>query len=144
MIREQGVVIRIEGRFAWIETRQQSACGSCSAADGCGTSALASLFERRARALRVPNDIGASVGQTVTLGLSEGGLVRAAFLVYMIPLLTMIGAGVAAGLMAPGNEGLTVVASLAGLGGGLLLVRRKGQRLEDDPRYQPVLLSIDS
>ncbi len=143
MIREQGLVIRVEGRFAWIETRRRSACGSCSASDGCGTSALASLFERRARALRVSNDIGASVGQTVTVGLSEGGLLRAAFLVYMIPLLTMIGAGVLVGLAMPGNEGLTVLASLVGFGGGLLLVRRKGRRLEDDPRYQPVLLSID-
>jgi len=143
MIREQGVVIRVNGSFAWVETRQQSACGSCSAADGCGTSALASLFERRARALRVANDIGASVGQTVTLGLSEGGLVRAAFLVYMVPLLVMIVAGMLMATVAPDSEGLVVLASLAGLAAGLMLVRRKGRQLEDDPRFQPVLLSID-
>ncbi len=143
MIKAQGIVVRTEGRFAWIETRQRGACGGCASADGCGTSSLAALFERGGRALRVPNPLGARVGQTVTLGLSEGGLLRAAFLVYLLPLLAMIAGGLVAQTVVPGSEPWTVVASLLGFGAGYLFVRRRGRRLEQDPRFQPVLLSID-
>ncbi len=143
MIREQGVVIRTEGRFAWIETQQRTACGSCASAEGCGTSSLASLFERRNRALRVPNPIGAQVGQTVTLGLSEGGLLRAAFLVYILPLLAMIAGGIVARVFGPAGELATVAGSLLGFAAGFFYVRRRGRQMENDPRFQPVLLSID-
>lgn len=143
MIKESGTVVKTEGRFAWVETQQKSACGSCASAEGCGTSSLASLFEREATSMRVPNAIGARVGQQVTLGLSESGLVRAAFLVYMIPLLGMILGGLLTQWAISGNEGLVIAASLLGFAAGLVFVRRKGSKLEDDPRYQPVMLSID-
>ncbi len=144
MIKEPGTVVRTEGRFAWVETRQKSACGSCASAEGCGTSSLASLFERDATVLRVSNAVGARVGQQVTLGLSEGGLVRAAFLVYMIPLLGMIIGGLLMQWIAPGSEGLVIAASLLGFAAGFVFVRYKGSKLENDARYQPVLLSVDS
>jgi sigma-E factor negative regulatory protein RseC len=143
MIIEQGHVVRTEGEFAWVETRQQSACGSCSAKSGCGTSALESLFNRSPNNLKVANIIHARVGQHVTLGLSEGGLVKSALLVYMTPLLGLF---LGAGLMkyiAPHSEFLVICAAGVGLLGGLLFARRIARRLEGNPDYQPVMLTIE-
>ena len=62
MIEENGRVVDVEDGYAWIETEPASACGSCAAGRGCGTSALAKLFGHRPAPLRVANSINAGIG----------------------------------------------------------------------------------
>jgi sigma-E factor negative regulatory protein RseC len=52
-MRELGSVVAIEKRSLWVETSRQTACGSCSAQKGCGTSLLAKLFPNRQHFVRV-------------------------------------------------------------------------------------------
>ena len=47
--------MRVDGNIAEIVVEKQSACGSCSANSGCGTSFLSTWFPRRQLTLCLPN-----------------------------------------------------------------------------------------
>jgi sigma-E factor negative regulatory protein RseC len=145
VIEENGRVVDVEDGYAWIETEPASGCGSCSVRKGCGTSALAGLFGRRAAPLRVVNDVNASVGDRVVIGIEEAGLVRGSLAVYTAPLAGLFAGGLlgryAAGVMMPGvAEMASILGALAGLVAGLAWLRRFSRHTEQDARYQPVIL----
>lgn len=90
MIEEQAHVTRIDGDIAEILIEKQSACGSCSAKSGCGTSLLSNWFPRRLLTLRLKNTVDAKCGDTVVLGLNEAALQRGSLLLYALPLAGLL------------------------------------------------------
>lgn len=139
MIEATGVVVAVENSAAWVETARNPACGRCAAHGSCGTSVLAKLFAHRRARIRVEDTFGVSVGEAVVLGLREEALLRASFLVYGVPSLAL-GAS-AAGAAALGlGDGYCVLAGLAGLASGLILMGRIAKRA-DASRHAPVLLA---
>lgn len=117
MIEEHGTVTAVDGDIAEIAVERRSACGSCAAKGGCGTSLLAQWLPQRRLTLRLPNAIHARPGETVVVGLDENTLQRGSLLLYAVPL-----AGLLAG--AVGGEALMATLGhspeLGGIGGGLL------------------------
>ncbi|RMG59151.1 MAG: transcriptional regulator [Gammaproteobacteria bacterium] len=91
MIEEQGRVRAVEGRWAIIEPMATSACQSCSAHAGCGTSSLGRFLGARRAPFRALNTVGARPGELVRIGIDEGRLGRVSILMYLWPLLAMIG-----------------------------------------------------
>ena len=69
MLEEDGVVVSISKGMAEVSVMPQSACGSCSASNGCGTSLITSLFPRRNSRFKVKNTLGAQTGEQVIIGL---------------------------------------------------------------------------
>lgn len=94
MIEEQARVERVEGNIAEIIIEKQSACGSCSAKTGCGTSLIATWFGRRQLRLRLDNVIDAKPGDTVMLGMDESNLQRSSLLLYAVPLAGLLGGAI--------------------------------------------------
>ena len=137
MIHETGTVIAVSGNDAWVQTIRESACQSCSARHGCGQKALATMSGGQSRQIRVPNTLDARPGDQVTVAIEESALLRASLLVYAVPLVVMVVATGLAGALLPGNDGLAMLAALAGLGGGLWLARWYSRR--DVARWQPVM-----
>ena len=90
MIEEQARVVRVEGNIAEIVIEKQSACGSCSAKAGCGTSLLSTWFGRRQLRLNLDNVIAAKPGDTVVLGMDEASLQRGSLLLYALPLAGLL------------------------------------------------------
>lgn len=90
MIEEQARVVRVEDGIAEIVIAKQSACGSCSAKAGCGTSLLSTWFARRQLSLRLDNVIAAEPGDTVILGMDESSLQRSSLLLYALPLAGLL------------------------------------------------------
>lgn len=141
MIEESGRVVAVDGAFAWIETRRKTACGSCSAKAGCGTSVLDKAFGQRMNRIRALNQVEARVGDEVIIGLSESALVRGSFAVYAIPLVGLFaGAGLATALSGAEGEGLAILGGVLGLAAGFIAVRRFSHRIQTDRSYQPVVL----
>jgi sigma-E factor negative regulatory protein RseC len=116
-----GVVVRVEDDFAYVSTAGvASACGSCSSRGGCG-----SLDgEKRTHVLRLPNQIHARAGDRVVIQAAQGAVMRAVWLVYLLPLLlAVVGA---AGLLAmTDNEMVALLGLVAGLFAGFLGLRRQ-------------------
>lgn len=91
-----------EGELARVMYIRESACsGDCHQCSGCGAAKQAMLFEAR-------NPIGARVGDVVTVESASGPVLKAAAVLYLLPLVLFI-AGYLVGMQW----------SLGGLMGGL-------------------------
>ncbi len=122
MSRCDAVVIEACGTEVWVEMAgRASSCGSCESTGACQTGLPGlSAVPRR---YRLDNIIGARVGDHVQLIVADGTLWRASLASYILPLLLAI-AGAMAGQSAAGDE-WAVIGTVAGLGCGLVLLRRK-------------------
>lgn len=142
MLEEKGTVVDIEPDALWVETRQQSVCGSCVARKGCGQQVLGQMFATTStlRVLlgdRSPEDF--QTQQTVTIGIPEAVVVKNSLLIYLVPLAGFL-AGAGLGQQWLGAEGLSVLLAFIGLGAGGLAMRWYSWRIRHDPACQPVIL----
>ena len=129
MSRCEARVVAAEGREVWVEVPGRAPiCGSCATADACQTGLLG--MEAGPRRYRLENRIGARVGDRVQLTVADGTVWRASLLSYVLPLLLAIG-GAAIGQFAAGDAG-ALLGTLAGLGCGLVLLRRNEIRARSD------------
>lgn len=140
MLTETGQVFSIEPNSVVVQVVQQSTCGSCSAQKGCGQGVLtkylsSSHFVRIRLTDRSSDEF--SVGDQVELGIDELAMVRAAFLVYLIPLISMILGAYIGSLY---SELASVLAALMGLCAGAVYVRFESKKRTHDPAYAPVIL----
>lgn len=88
LLREQGIVVGIEGEAVLVQTQRTTGCSGCSSESGCGTSALAKLFTSTSKSpIRVKNNIRCHVGDTVELVLDESRLLQHSFMAYGLPLI---------------------------------------------------------
>ena len=148
MIEESAMVISTDGDYVEVETVRKSACGSCSAKAGCGTSVLSKVYGNKASRMRIYNSIHARPGDQVVIGIQERVLVRTSFIFYLTPLFSMI-------LFALLGQSFTEVddpssRELASIFGGLfgLLVgfgflKMFAKRMRSDSNYEAVILRHD-
>ncbi len=90
MIEEQAQVIEIKGDILFLQAQTQSACGSCAANKGCGTSLLAKVVGRKFTHFQAENNVNAKVGDIVVVGLAEDALLKGSMVMYIIPILAML------------------------------------------------------
>ena len=124
MSRCEARVVAAEGREVWVEVPGRAPiCGSCA-------TAVRPPCRAGPRRYRLENRIGARVGDRVQLTVADGTVWRASLLSYVLPLLLAIG-GAAIGQFAAGDAG-ALLGTLAGLGCGLVLLRRNEIRARSD------------
>lgn len=140
MNESEGIVVRVEGTRAWVRPLGAgSACGGCAQRSGCATAGAVAMSEGAAvsgptRLLCVPNGIRAGAGDAVVIRAADGTVLRAAALVYGLPLLLAL-AGASSLLAWTGSEAAALGGLLAGLAGGFLVARR---RALDVARGEPI------
>ncbi|CAA7626413.1 SoxR reducing system RseC family protein [Magnetospirillum sp. UT-4] len=120
-------VVALDGANAWLEPEQKTSCGNCHASAACGTTA-ASPGWLKARRFRIANDADLAVGERVVVGISAASLLKGSLTAYLLPLITMLAAGVAADRHY-GDDLSAAMGALLGLAGGLLLAGRLAGRL---------------
>jgi len=143
MIEQRATVVAEEGDAVWVETRRDSACGACARNQGCGAVMLAKAFGFASPRLRVPAGEGARLGDRVVIGIDERALVRGSFAAYLAPILFMLGFALLGEGALPGSDLLALPFGAAGLGAGLVWMRRYNRRAAADRRFQPVILQKD-
>ncbi len=130
MIENDGVVVRLEGDYAWVRAEGAGhACGACARKDGCNRADAGSLLDgapaQSARLLRLANTIQARPGDAVVISAADGIVLRAVWLAYGIPLLMSLAGAMGASALT-GNEVAPVAGMLFGLFAGYLITRRRG------------------
>lgn len=141
MIEERAVVVAVGDGHAWLEIQRRSACGSCNASEGCGTAALAKVWDGRRSRVRVICRWPLRVGDEVLVGLADGALLRGALLAYLLPLaLLLAGALLGEAVFAGAGEEPVVFLGAVGFALGLMGVRILSRHWQQDARYQPVVL----
>lgn len=134
MIEEIATVVSTREDKAVIRVEKTSSCNSCNASGACGTASLSRLFNFQAPELTVNNALDARPGDRVMVTIEERALLTGSFLLYITPLLTMIGLALLSGWFAvvlfPGidPDGLQALGGVAGLAAGLYLVRQLANR----------------
>jgi len=122
-------VVAVEGNMAWLIPESGSSCGGCSSAAACGSKGIGTISSRlEARRFQLVNDAGLRIGERVVVGINENAVLRASVTAYVIPLATLLGAGMLAQSVA-GSDMVTMAAMLAGLVLGLWLARVRAGRL---------------
>lgn len=145
MIEETALILNCEGEYADIETKPQSSCGGCASSGVCGTGVFSKVFGNRKTVVRVVNSLKAKPGDQVIIGLQESALSRVSMVFYMVPLISMIllavlGQEMAISLGYASYDPFAILGGGIGLFTGLWLVRIFSKRVQEDARYQPVML----
>lgn len=104
MIEIEAKVIRTEEGFAWITQEKAQLCAYCDKKTGCKAIAITRLFCLKPRLFRVQDSLGVGVGERVRVGMVEKNLLKGAFLVYFLPVLSLI-AGATLGKYGGGEYG---------------------------------------
>ena len=138
MIRESGCVVRIAGPFAWVSCESRAGCARCAEGKGCGGGLLSRLLGDRLFQLRVPVRTGISVGDQVQLGISEGALLGAACLMYLLPLLALLSGALIGDFL--GGDGPAVLLGGLALLASFLSLHVFRERIARSRRFQPVIL----
>lgn len=146
MIEENGIVVKVDGASAWVETQRKSACASCSANKGCGSAVLSNVLGRKRNIVKVAALHGLREGDRVLLGLEETALVKGSFAVYIVPLLFMffcagLGEFLSFSIGWRGNELFTVVFAFLGLVAGYFWLKLFAKRNQCNRMYHPVILN---
>lgn len=143
MTQTRAIVISVDGNEALVESMQGGDCGNCDSEKGCGSGKLSQLFCSEPRRFRVRNDGNAQVGTVVQVTVAEGVLLRSALLMYLLPLILMLGGAIVATQLANDAAGSDAYAALGGLIGlltGFLLAKALSSRQCWTSVAQPVIL----
>ncbi len=144
MIEEQAQVIEIDGDKLILQAQRQSACGSCAANKGCGTSLLSKVVGRKFTRFQADNSINANVGDTVVVGLPEEALLKGSMVMYIIPILGMFGFALLADyfltVVTQNRDLMIAVTAIMGLVSGSLISKWYFSSHSGTHLYAPVVL----
>ena len=128
------LVDSVGGAHAIVEVDDAPQCPRCAAGKGCGAAVFAVRGARRLE-VEVPPGIAARVDDVVEVALAPHNLLRAAVIVYGLPLL---GAAATAYALDFTDAG-AAIAALVGLGGGLMASRYRLQQASCLRRFTPTV-----
>ncbi len=145
MIEERALVLGFEGANAErvrVRTQRQSACNGCQLKNGCGQHALEKLGGDKSLEFSVNNDVPCKTGDVVIVGIPEEGLLSAALMMYLFPLLCMLLSASLLGEFFELSEAMSVVVGAIGLFAGFFIARRYAGARNSDPRFTPRLIRL--
>ena len=136
MATEEGVIIRTDRSGTWVKTLRSDACESCSSKSTCH-----SLGGGKEMEVSAINLIGARVGDRVVLKMDTLAFLKGTFLVYMVPVLLLVGgAGLGEWIALTSHLTSPLPSILGGFGGlafGLVLMKVVANRLAKKDAYRP-------
>ena len=132
---QEGIVIAIDGSLARVKTSRHNDCENCGACPG-----------NTALVLEAANPEGARPGQRVLVEVRETNMLKAAFVVYVLPLVAAF-AGAAGGGRAAEMAGMATFWPQAGGGVALfvlaiLYIRHFDRSARTDSKMQPTIVRI--
>jgi sigma-E factor negative regulatory protein RseC len=142
MATEEGIVTKIDSTAtAWVKTTKSGACKSCSARSSCH-----SLGGGKEMEVEAINHAGARIGQKVVLSFDTSPLLKATFLLYVFPILTMIAGAFVGQQLAPNfnvdASFLSAIFAFLFFGLTIFFVRSKGNKLAKKDEYRPKIIRV--
>mgnify|MGYP002713260441 CR=1 FL=1 len=122
MIEETAIVIDVKDQQALLQTQRKNACQSCSVKSGCGTSTLSKVVGKRSSQFVVENTLNLKIGDQVIVAIEENALVQGSLLIYLLPLIMMLGSGMLSETLFK-LEWLTILSAVLGLLCSMFIVR---------------------
>nr|HID59001.1 hypothetical protein [Desulfobacterales bacterium] len=140
---EEGTVKRVQGSMAWVVTKRSDMCQNCLARSACHMLGGGDEVEAK-----VKNTANARVGDRVVIGLSETAMLKATFLVYLVPVMALFG-GSLIGLLLnklvyanASSDLLEIVTGSISFFMAIFWIKTRGNRLSSHREYLPEIVSI--
>jgi sigma-E factor negative regulatory protein RseC len=143
MLETRATVIQVHKSHALVQADQGSGCEQCNG-KGCGTGKLARLFCSKPRLFKVDNPINAGIGDQVIISVAEGAVLRGIGVVYLLPLLLLLGGAMIGNLWAAQagqTDAYAASGALLGLVAGFVLARSISSR-QVRSRFQPYIARL--
>ena len=144
MAIEQGIVIKAHGpapATARVKTVMPSACEACSSRDQCSSGTGGN--EREVDAINIAN---AKTGDLIQISMDTSALLKATFLLYLFPIICMLGGGIAGNTfgISLGADPSLISASAAVIcfAAAMLFVRTQAGRMALKLEYRPKITRI--
>ncbi|MDJ0700960.1 MAG: SoxR reducing system RseC family protein [Woeseiaceae bacterium] len=132
-----GTVISISSAGVTLDVDATLACARCASGKGCGAAYFAKDGNRQIRAQLLPG-LRVREGQQVKVELAGSNLLRAAMLVYGVPLTGAVaGASLAWALQA--GDLVAAALAIAGIGAGLMVSRLMLRREHCLQQFTPIV-----
>jgi len=141
MIEEEGIVMETHGGIAKIAIVTKSACEKCASASTCHPEGPDSLME-------AANPLNAKKGQKVKVILAPQVYLKAALIIYGIPVTAFITAAIIAKNLTvgfAGDRGSDLWAFVAGalcLVVSFFFIRSYNKKVEKTQAYKPMIVEI--
>lgn len=146
-LEQQVTVISLDGDVASVRGQRATACGGCAGKASCST--LGSWTERFSE-LQVKNTVRAEIGDMVELEVPDALLLKVAFRLYGLPMISFIVVGALFSSLAqwmqwPMHEPLAAVAAIAAVVATYLLQlkRSKDQKVLLDVRMTRIIYKAE-
>ncbi len=141
VLEEEGVVIGTKDSRALVKTQRSSACTGCVALEVCHRG------EGEEMVIETLNPIGARIGERVKVAIESGIFLKASFLVYIIPIISLsLGALAGKGLsyyFRGDNPTLwAMIGGFSALIGVFIVIFRYNNKIQGDFRYKPKIIEI--
>jgi len=138
---EEGIVIHIHDELARVKTTQSSSCKACAAKNSCHV-----LEEGKSVEVEAINQADAREGDRILLHFETASLLKACFLLYIVPVgFMLIGAilghwlalifGVNTSLLSASSGFLCLILSF-------MVIRIKANRLGEREAYKPKVIRV--
>ncbi|MCL1096671.1 SoxR reducing system RseC family protein [Shewanella gelidii] len=101
MMEEIARVVSYQDGWAQVEVEVKSACNHCNSQESCGTSAVAKAFSRKTQQFSLPCSEPCSAGDLLRIGLPESVILKAAALIYLMPIIGFLLIGSIANMVLP-------------------------------------------
>lgn len=138
-MKECGVVLEVMDHKAVVNIKRKSACGHCKACE---------MGKSDAKEINVvaKNEVGAEVNDNVNIIMETPDVLKAAIIVYLIPLMALV-VGVGLGTVLAKNMNLP--ADWSGMIMGLLFmavsyiyVKKQDKKLAATKKYEPIITEV--
>ncbi len=139
MLKEKGIVTKVEQGVAWVNTQSKLVCSSCRVESTCGNGILEKYLAGKVFISKINNELGAKVGDQVTIGVPKVSVNKASFVLYWLPLVCLF-VGAWLGHITGSSEIASIIGCLLGLFFGIALAAfytRKSQQLK---QYIPKMI----
>jgi len=145
MMEEMAKVIRCDNQgWVTVEVEVKNACNHCDNSESCGTSAVSKAFSPKVQEFSIPSDSHYEPGELLRLGLPESVILKAAALVYLMPLLGLFLGAISASLISY-QVGLIssdlIVIPFALVGAFLFWRLAKSKARQMESASQPIIIS---
>jgi sigma-E factor negative regulatory protein RseC len=137
MQEEIGTVIETWEGTARVLVKRNAACGRCPSRSCCTS------LGGDSRRVDVSNVIGAKEGQQVKVGISPKAVLKASFIFYMIPILSLIIGVMLGNYLGPKHREIWAIS--LGFGffvGSYFVIRALNKHFENKSEYLPVVTEI--
>ena len=141
MATEHATVTVVSPDGTWVEAKPSAACEGCASRGSCHA------VGKERNSVQVINRLDARIGDTVVITFATGSLLKALFLLYMVPILALL-AGACTGhwLLAPYLEkDPSIVAAITAFVfffATIWLSKFKAGQMEKNEAYRPKITRI--